>query len=32
MLLRYGVHRANAAQAELNTNQIRIAFEFPMGR
>lgn len=32
MLLRYGVHRANAAQAELNTNQIRIALEFPMGQ
>lgn len=31
-LLRYGVHRANAAQAELNTNQVRVAVEFPLGR
>lgn len=29
VLLRYGVHRANAAQAELNTNQLRIAVEIP---
>lgn len=32
LMLRYGVHRANAAQAELNTNQIRIAIEFPLGK
>lgn len=31
-LLRYGVHRANPAQAELNTNQIRLAVEFPLGK
>lgn len=31
-LLRYGVHRANQAQAELNTNQIRLAVEFPLGK
>jgi imipenem/basic amino acid-specific outer membrane pore len=29
-LLRYGVHRANAAQAELDANQIRVAVEYPL--
>lgn len=29
VLLRYGVHRANAAQAELNTRQIRLSLEIP---
>lgn len=32
VLLRYGVHRANKAQAELNTDQIRLAVEYPLGR
>lgn len=31
-LLRHGVHRANAAQAELNTRQVRLAVEYPLGR
>ncbi|MFT3719408.1 OprD family outer membrane porin [Pseudorhodoferax sp.] len=31
-LLRYGVHRANAAQAELNTRQLRLAVEYPLSR
>lgn len=31
VLLRYGLHRANAAQAELNTRQIRLAAEYPLG-
>lgn len=31
VLLRYGVHRANKAQAELDANQIRLSVEFPMG-
>lgn len=31
VLLRYGVHRANAAQAELDADQIRLSVEFPMG-
>jgi len=30
-LLRYGVHRNDKAQAELNTRQIRVALEYPMG-
>lgn len=30
-LLRYGVHRANKDQAELNTNQVRLSVEFPLG-
>lgn len=30
-LLRYGEHRANPAQAELNTRQIRLALEYPLG-
>ncbi|SFN87431.1 imipenem/basic amino acid-specific outer membrane pore [Formivibrio citricus] len=30
-LLRYGVHRSNKAQAELNTNQIRLSLEYPIG-
>lgn len=29
VLLRYGYHRANAAQAELNTEQIRLSLEIP---
>ncbi|WP_153112085.1 OprD family outer membrane porin [Propionivibrio limicola] len=29
ILLRYGYHRANAAQAELNTEQIRLSLEIP---
>lgn len=28
---RYDVHRANAAQAELNANRIRLAAEWPLG-
>lgn len=28
--LRYDVHRANKAQAELNTDQIRVAVEYPL--
>ena len=28
--LRYNVHRANKAQAELNTDQIRLAVEYPI--
>lgn len=31
VLFRYGAHRGNAAQAELNTDQIRVSVEFPMG-
>jgi len=31
LLLRYGEHRANAAQAELDTRQIRLALEYPIG-
>ena len=31
LLLRYGVHRANDAQAELDTDQIRLSVEFPFG-
>ena len=31
VLLRYGVHRANDAQAELDTDQIRLSVEFPFG-
>ncbi|MET3372118.1 imipenem/basic amino acid-specific outer membrane pore [Variovorax boronicumulans] len=30
-LLRYGEHRNNKAQAELNTRQIRVALEYPIG-
>lgn len=30
VLLRYGVHRANKAQAELNMDQIRLAVEYPL--
>lgn len=30
-LLRYGVHRSNKEQAELNTNQIRLSVEYPLG-
>lgn len=29
--LRHAVHRANAAQAELDANQIRLAIEYPLG-
>lgn len=29
--LRYNVHRSNAAQAELDTDQIRFAVEYPLG-
>ncbi|WP_432730362.1 OprD family outer membrane porin [Variovorax sp. W6] len=31
LLLRYGEHRNNRAQAELNTRQIRVAVEYPLG-
>jgi len=31
VMLRYGEHRANAAQAELDTRQIRLALEYPIG-
>ncbi|WP_390341869.1 OprD family outer membrane porin [Variovorax boronicumulans] len=31
LLLRYGEHRNNKAQAELNTRQIRVALEYPIG-
>ena len=31
VLLRYGLHRTNAAQAELNARQIRLAVEYPLG-
>lgn len=31
LLLRYGVHRSNKEQAELNTNQIRLSVEYPLG-
>ncbi|QFZ83754.1 outer membrane porin, OprD family [Variovorax paradoxus] len=30
-LLRYGEHRNNKAQAELNARQIRVALEYPVG-
>lgn len=30
-LLRYGEHRNNKAQAELNARQIRVAMEYPLG-
>ncbi|MFJ7882772.1 OprD family porin [Pseudomonas sp. NPDC096917] len=30
MSLRYNVHRANTAQAELDTDQIRLAIEYPL--
>jgi len=30
-LLRYDVHRSNKAQAELDTDQIRLAIEYPLG-
>ena len=30
VLLRYSVHRANKAQAELNTDQIRLTMEYPL--
>ena len=30
-LLRYGMHRSNAAQAEANAKQIRVAAEYPLG-
>jgi imipenem/basic amino acid-specific outer membrane pore len=29
--LRHAVHRGNAAQAELDANQIRLAIEYPLG-
>jgi len=29
--LRHAVHRGNAAQAELDANQIRLAVEYPLG-
>ena len=32
MLVRYNVHRANDAQAELDTNEIRLAVEYPFGK
>ena len=28
--LRYNVHRGNAAQAELDTDQLRVAVEYPL--
>lgn len=28
--LRYGVHRANKTQGELNVNQVRLLAEMPM--
>ena len=31
LLLRYGEHRNNKAQAELNARQIRVALEYPIG-
>ncbi|AGU48570.1 putative outer membrane porin, OprD family [Variovorax paradoxus B4] len=31
LLLRYGEHRSNKAQAELDTRQIRVAVEYPIG-
>ena len=31
LLLRYGEHRNNKAQAELPTRQIRVAVEYPIG-
>lgn len=31
-LARYSVHRANDAQAELDTDQIRLSLEFPFGK
>lgn len=31
-LMRYSVHRANDAQAELDTDQIRVSLEFPFGK
>lgn len=29
--LRHAVHRGNAAQAELDANQIRLEIEYPLG-
>ena len=31
LLLRYGEHRSNKAQAELDARQIRVAVEYPIG-
>ncbi|MDQ0587157.1 OprD family outer membrane porin [Variovorax paradoxus] len=31
LLLRYGVHRSNKAQGELDARQIRVAMEYPIG-
>lgn len=30
VLLRYDVHRGNKAQAELDTNQVRVSMEYPL--
>lgn len=31
LMIRYGVHRSNAAQAELDADQVRLSAEYPLG-